>query len=114
MKKYFNKDYSYKDLLQKLHAKHNVTLSLRTLSRILSRQGWKRKNIDESPIEKVAAAILLELEGSGYNLGYRAMWQRLRKVYNLIVKQKTVMLLLQVIDPDGVECRSRYKLKRRM
>ena len=114
LRKYFHKDYSYKVLLQKLREKHNISLSLRTLSRILQKKGWKRKNIEESPVKKVAAAILLELEGSGYNLGYRSMWQRLRKVYHLKVKQKTVMKLLQVIDPDGVECRSRYKLKRRM
>ena len=112
LRKYFNKDYSYKVLLQKLREKHSISFSLRTLSRILKKKGWKRKIIEESPIEKVAADILLELEVNGYNLGYRSMWQRLRKVYHFKVKQKTVIKLLQVIESDGVECQSRYKLKR--
>lgn len=73
----------------------------------------RRKNLNESPIEEIILAILLEHEGSGLNLGYRSMWQRLRKVYKLTVKQKTVMVLLREIDPEGVEDRCRYKLKRR-
>lgn len=42
------------------------------------------------------------------------MWQRVRKVYNLKVKQKTVMYMMREIDPKGVEARCRYRLKRRV
>ena len=90
IKKYFEKDYDLKTILHLLSEKYNITVSLRTLLRILSKNGLKRKNINESPAEQIIIAILLELEGSGYNLGYRSMWKRLRKVYKLIVKQKTV------------------------
>lgn len=56
----------------------------------------------------------MELESSGYNLGCRAMWKRLKKVHNLTVKRQTVMMLMRIIDLEGVEARSRYKLKRRI
>lgn len=114
IKKYFYKNYCYEAILQKLNKKHNVKISMRTLSRILAQNRFKRKNINESPIEEIVLAIILELEGSGCNLGYKSMCQRLKKVYKLKVKQKTVMKLLKIIDPEGVEARSRYKLKRRI
>lgn len=114
IKKYFEKDYSYEVLIAKLSKKYQMQISPRTLSRILKDHNLKRKNINESSIEELVLAIILELDGSGYNLGYKALWKRLRKVYGLKVRQKTVMKLLQVIDPDGVEGRSRYRLKRRM
>lgn len=41
------------------------------------------------------------------------MWQKKRKVYLSKVKQKTVCMLLKIIDKEGVEVRSRYRLKRR-
>lgn len=74
----------------------------------------ERKNIEESSTEEIVAAILLELKGSATNFGYRSMWKRLKRVYKLKVKQKTVMKALKIIDPEGVEGRSRYKLKRRI
>ena len=54
-----------------------------------------------------------QADGEGCNLGYRAMWYRLQKAYNITVKQKTVLRILKLVDPDGVEERSRYRLKRR-
>jgi len=41
------------------------------------------------------------------------MWKRKRKVYGLTVEQKTLMLLLRELDPDGVEARGMYRLKRK-
>lgn len=80
---------------------------------MMKQENLKRKNINESSKQETVAAILLELEGSGHNLGYRSMWRRLQEVYKLTVKRNTVMELLRVIDPAGVEARCRYKLKRR-
>lgn len=113
IKKYFSKDYSHKMIVKMIRKKYNVIISLRNLSRILSKHSLKRKNIVESSYEELLMAIQLELQGSGRLLGYRSMWQRLRKKYNLKVKQKTVMVALKLIDPEGVEARSRYRLKRR-
>ena len=113
LKKYFDKDYSYKAILHLLSKRYNIDISLRTLSRLLKSVSLRRKNMNESPIEEIVLAIMIELEGFAYNFGYRAMWKHIRKVYGLTVKQKTVMKLLKLIDPVGVELRSRYKLKRR-
>ena len=41
------------------------------------------------------------------------MWQRLQQEYKLIVKQKTVLLILQIIDPAGIAERIRKRLKQR-
>ena len=74
--------------------------------------GLKRKFIEED-IDEITAAILTELEGSGQLLGYKTLWQKLKLVYGLSVKRETVLELLQVLDPEGIEERSRYRLKRR-
>lgn len=111
--KYFCKQYSYKEICLMLAKKLGVEMSLRTLERILQKNNLRRKNIQESDRMHIAAAILIELEGSGCNLGYRAMTQRLCKVYKLTVKQKTVLKMLREIDPEGVAGRLRHRLKRR-
>ncbi|XP_051170486.1 uncharacterized protein LOC127287539 [Leptopilina boulardi] len=114
IEKYFAKGYSLQMILHLLRTNWNINISRRTFSRILNMLNLKRKNINESPYAELVTAILLELEGSGFNLGYRAMWKRLKKVYNLTAKQETIRILLGGIDPDGVEGRRRYRLKRRV
>ncbi|KAJ8668913.1 hypothetical protein QAD02_000172 [Eretmocerus hayati] len=111
--KYFNQDYSRKAILALVRKKYNVIISLSTLSRIQRRYKLRRKNITESPIEHILLALSIELGGSGAKLGYKAMWKRLRNVYELKVKQRTVMELLQLFDPLGVEERCRCRLKHR-
>ncbi|KAJ8667926.1 hypothetical protein QAD02_009589 [Eretmocerus hayati] len=113
VKKYFEKDYSYEAIRHKLKVKLNVEMSCRTLERVLAENDLKRKNIDESDLRLIIIAILLELHGPSFNLGYKAMWKRIRKVYNLNVKQNTVMIVLQELDPVGVERRRRYQMKNR-
>lgn len=110
---YFHKGFSYEDIKNLLNKNHGVITSESTIKRILSNLGLKRKNIVESPIEDIVHAILQELYSAGYNLGYRSLWQKLKKVYKLSVKRDTVYRLLQVIDPDGLEERFGNKLRRR-
>ena len=69
----------------------------------------KRKNFD---IENVIHCISNELRGSGSSMGYRAMHQKLKSVYNLQVDQETVRLCIKMLDPQGVEERSGRKLHR--
>ncbi|KAJ8678334.1 hypothetical protein QAD02_014121 [Eretmocerus hayati] len=52
-------------------------------------------------------------EGPGKLIGYKAMWQRLRKKFRINVKQRTVAHLLLLLDPEGVERRKKGKMKRR-
>lgn len=108
------KDYSLQAIVHLIRKNFAINISLRTLQRYCKMTNLSRKNIEESPTTSVVVAILLELEGSGATLGYRAMWKRLRNEYDLKIKQKTVMSLLKIIDSDAVEARSRYRLKRRV
>ena len=113
VEKYFAAHYTYKEICKMLEVKHGVHISLRSLQRYLQEKNLKRKNIIESPFEKIILAIMQEHNDCGLNLGYRSMWLRLRKRYDLTVKQNTVLRILNLIDPEGVDKRSRYKLKRR-
>jgi hypothetical protein len=95
-----------------LNTRHNIQLSVSHLKRIL-RMGLKRRNLDFD-IDNVIQCISNELRGSGSSMGYRAMHQKLRSVYNLQVDQETVRLCLKNLDPQGVEERSRRRLRRRV
>ena len=46
-------------------------------------------------------------------VGYRQMTQRLQLDHHLVVGRETVRELLKICDPEGVEYRSRHRLKRR-
>lgn len=105
--------YTYEEICYLLEKKHNKKISIRTLKRILKKLNLKRKNITETPDEQIISVLITEINGSGMDLGYRAMWQRLRDMYGFSVKQSTVLRLLNLVDPDGIEERSRYRLKRR-
>ena len=58
-------------------------------------------------------AVEEELRGSGSNIGYRQMTQRLVNDYRLVVVRETVRELIKILDPEGVELRGRSSLKRR-
>ena len=68
--------------------------------------GLKRKKLNFDT-ENVIQCISNELRGSGSSMGYRAMHQKLRGVYNLQVDHETVRLYLKTLDPEGVEERSK-------
>ena len=46
-------------------------------------------------------------------MGYRQLTRHLRRKYNLQVTRDTVMKFVRIIDPEGVECHKRRRLKRR-
>ncbi|KAJ8678652.1 hypothetical protein QAD02_014439 [Eretmocerus hayati] len=110
----FHGRYTYKEISQLLLQKYSIKVSVRSLQKIYNYMNLKRKNMIESDIDKIIEAILLEMMGPGISLGHKLMWQRLKDVYHLTVKQKTVLELMRIIDPEGIEERSRYKLKRRI
>lgn len=53
------------------------------------------------------------MRGSGSNIGYRQMTQRLVNGYGLVVDRKTVRELSKILHPEGVELRAKRSLKRR-
>ena len=92
---------------------HGIQLSLRQLKRILRRLGCtRRRNL--SDLEEVVEAVDTELRGSGRLLGYRAMHQRLVNHHRLVTTREVVRHTLRTFDPEGVELRSRQRLRRRV
>jgi hypothetical protein len=60
------------------------------------------------------AIIKRKLKTSARRLGYRAMWQCLQRELHLSVPRVYIMKVLQELDPQGVEERSRRRLQRRV
>ncbi|XP_074606429.1 uncharacterized protein LOC141859469 [Acropora palmata] len=109
---YFHLGFDYSEILGFLLLCHGIQISLRQLKRILSSNGLFRRRAYSSP-RQVITAVERELRGSGSLLGYRQMHQRLRCQYRFTVDRESVRLILQSLDPDGVEKRSRPRLRRR-
>lgn len=113
IKYYYNKNCTQADILALLLKNHRIKISRSTLKRNLQLLGLKRRNIIESDIEDICFAIIKELHSSGYNLGYRALWQKLIHSWNLKVKRSTVYYILRIADPEGVADRLAHRLRRR-
>ena len=62
---------------------------------------------------EVITNVESELRGSGRSAGYRAMHQRLIIKYGQRINRESVRLILKALDPEGVEDRSRRRLRRR-
>ena len=110
--RYFQLGLQHWEILAFLMITHGIQLSLRQLKRILLSKGLRRRN-DTSDMEDVLKAIEKELNGSGSIVGYRGMWQRLVSDHNLVIDKETVRHILKIVDPEGVELRSRHRLRRR-
>ena len=109
---YFKLGFGYAEILGFLSVTHGISLSLRQLKRILSKKGLKKREIAHDPRD-IIAAIEQEVVRSGGSLGYRQMQLRLRLDYGILVDRDTVRRSLLLLDPEGVNRRSRQKLRRR-
>lgn len=108
---YFSCGYSYNEILLFLALHHNIILSKRHLKRILNNHGlYRRKN--HSPFDEVLDYIENLVTTSAQLHGYR--WVHLKCLqHGLNVDKETVRLILQVVDPEGVQHRTRRRLRRR-
>ncbi|XP_019850439.1 PREDICTED: uncharacterized protein LOC100641674 isoform X2 [Amphimedon queenslandica] len=88
-------------------------IHIRYIQRTLKEAGYSTLQRRDS-IEKVKIAINIELHGSGCLLGYRSMWHRLKKKYNLSVTRDVVMMLLATMDAAGTTQRKSRRLNRRI
>lgn len=113
IQKYFEKNFTYDEICHLLNNKHKIKISLTTLQRKISQLGLKRKNVEESDLVNIVDAVIKELCSCGYDLGYKSLWQKLKKNYNLTVKRETVYRILKIADPEGVANRFGNRLKRR-
>jgi hypothetical protein len=112
VEKYFHLGLKAVEILGFLTNVHGFTLSLRQLKRILRARGCRRRKAP-SDFDEVVRIIEVELRGSSSLLGYRALHQRLTNDYGLIVTRSVVRRILKVVDPEGVQARSRHRLRRR-
>jgi hypothetical protein len=94
-----------------LFLNHGIVISTRQLKRHLKTLNLTRRN-NFSSAQSVFDFVNDQLETSGQSHGYRWMHQKC-KVNGLKVKRDDIRLLLQVVDPHGVDIRSRRRLKRR-
>ena len=112
IEQYFKLGYNHTEILSCLVLLHDQELSLRQLKRILARRSLKRwQNV--SDLRSVIVAIEQEQRGSGSDIGYRSVWQRLVTDHGLVVSKETVRHALRIIDPNGVDRRLRQRLQRR-
>lgn len=107
IERYFQLGFSYKEIILFLISLHGIEISERHLKRILRQRGLGRRT-HPSSANDVFEAMYKELEGSGNSVGYRSMHQRLRDCHRLVVSRETVRQALRIMDPDGVEARSRH------
>ena len=102
----------YSEILLFLGLMHGCFLSIRQLKRVLKRRGMGRRRNRTDPGE-VIETIERELSGSGSTIGYRLMTQRLVQEHGLSIDKEFVRQLLKILDPEGVETRSKHRLRRR-
>ncbi len=112
IERYFYLGLTAVEILGFLTNVHHFTLSLRQLKRILRARGCRRRKAP-SDFDEIVRIMEAELTGSSSLLGYRAMHQRLTNDYGLVVTRSVVRQILKVLDPEGVEARSRHRLRRR-
>lgn len=111
IEQYFYEGYKYSEICQFL-GKNGSPISKRHLKRILKFLNLKRKRVDED-IDDCIAIILKELKQSGSCLGYKTLFNRLRGPdHKKNIRRSTVLKILHIVDPEGIEERSRYRLKR--
>ena len=114
IRSYFLQGFTNAEIGGFLALQHGIILCVRTVKWILKRLRLRRAGRNsESPLEQIVFAIVEELENScGSFMGYHQLTRRLRRKYNLQVRRDTVMKSLCIIDPEGVECRKKRRLKR--
>ena len=108
---YFKRGFGYNEILLFLLNCHGIHMSLRSLHRVLRRKNLSRKK-EKSGLHQVLHFIQRELAGSGNNVGYHSMHQRVI-AHGLKIDRESVRLGLKALDPHGVSYRARHRLKRR-
>ncbi|XP_022784402.1 uncharacterized protein LOC111324984 [Stylophora pistillata] len=96
---YFHLGLEYTEILF-LVVSHDINLSLRQLKRILKAKGLGRRR-NASDLREVVQAVEEKLRGSGSNVGYGQMTQRLVNDPCIVVAKETVRELLKILDPEG-------------
>ena len=112
IEQYFLLGYTYNEILYALSSLHKVSTSIRSVHRYLRKKGLYRKGIS-SQTSEVIAFVENELNGSFSSAGYRQIHQLCRRE-GFQVSRNKVALIVRELDPEGVECRRKKYLKRRL
>ena len=111
IEKYFRDGFEYYAIVELLHRRHGINISLRTLKRRLQQYGLnKGQNVNDEALREV---ISREIQGIPSRLGYRGMCDYLRCTYGIRAPRHTVMRILKELDPDATERRKSRRLNRR-
>ena len=108
---YFNKGYTYDEILALLDKYHGIRMSIATLKRRIKEYGLKRRNV-EYDLASIRDKIVSLLDGPDCMGGYRHIWHTL-KMEGIGVPRSTVEALLRELDPEGTEERRAHRLRRR-
>ena len=86
--------------------------SLKTLGNRLA--FFQIKYIDDDiDLEDVYTAVRSELNGTGKDLGYRAMNKKVREIHNLKVQRDVVYNVMEDLDPEGLKARGNVGISKR-
>jgi len=108
---YFRMCFTYKEIITNLSFKHDIEISLHTFKRRLKELGLSRR-IEYTSINVVRHYLEACVQGSNQLYDYK--WMHRKCISNgFVVRQETVRCILKIIDPEGVEIRSRKRLRRR-
>ena len=108
---YFQKEFSYKNMLLFLSKYHDTEMCMRTLQQRLHDMGLKRRNVLYN-IQEVRREIINNLNGPGCSGGYRSHWHSLR-LKGIQVPRRVVEELCRELDAAGCQERKTHRLKRR-
>jgi len=101
---------NHKEILESLAQLNQVIISMRTLRRILNTSClFRKKAFYQYPALYLTERMHINDKLCGYKMVHLKCIQQ-----GLVVKQETVRLWLQIIDPDGVESRKKKRIKRRI
>lgn len=109
---YFSLGLNHKEILDSLAHFNDVVISMKTLRRVLSSVNLHRRKY-YSDILDVSLFIIDETSKSNGLHGYKFVHLKCIQE-GFIVKQETVRLLLQIIDPEGVVHRKKRRIRRRV
>jgi hypothetical protein len=114
---YFNRGFSYEEMLLFLEKRHYCKMSRSTLLRRLKAYGLSRRGFANNPnsnciVEQVRQRIRELINGPASSGGYRTVWHTL-EMEGLRVPRIVVQDILKELDPEGTELRKAHRLKRR-
>lgn len=107
---YFSLGLQQIEIISCLSLNHGINLSDRHLRRILKKMNLYRR---KSYTDILTVARFIEENVANHNQLHGYKWIHLKCLQNnLVVNQEVVRVLLKLIDPEGVEIRTRRRLRR--